>query len=158
MNKYLWTVTSMSTMPSPPAPINEYTVLAQYTGTATNGATPLATASISGSAQFAIPPSVGDKMYTPYPDLTEAQVLGWIQEEPNLVINIQANLDGQIESQLNPPITPTPTPLPWAVSPLPAEEVVSLPAEETPAPVDVAPIEVAPVDVAPVDVAPVEVV
>ena len=113
MNTYLWTVTSMSTMPSPPAPINEYTVLAQYIVTASNSETPPVTAEISGSAQFSLP-IVDNKDYTPYQNLTEEQVLGWIQAEQNLVINTQANLDGQIESQISPPITPKITPLPWA--------------------------------------------
>jgi hypothetical protein len=112
MNTYLWTVTSMSTMPSPPAPINEYTVLAQYAVTATNGATPPVTASIGGSAQFPLPTDENGN-YTPYADLTQEQVLGWIQAEPNLVINTEANLDGQIQSQVTPPVSLTAQPLPW---------------------------------------------
>jgi hypothetical protein len=113
MNTYKWTITSMSTLPSPPAPTSEYAVLAQYTVTASNGDTPPITASISGSAQFPLPTDENGN-YTPYADLTEEQVLGWIQAEPNLVINTEANLDGQIESQISPPITPEVTPLPWA--------------------------------------------
>ena len=112
MNTYKWTVTSMSTLPSPPAPVNEYVVLAQYTVTASNGATPPVTAEINGSAQFTVPTNE-DGNYTPYADLTEEQVLGWIQAEPNLVINTEANLDGQIESQISPPVSPESTPLPW---------------------------------------------
>jgi hypothetical protein len=111
MNTYVWTITSMATLPKPPAPIEECAVLAQYTVTATNNATPPITAEISGSSQFTIPN--GTKNLTPYADLTEEQVLGWIQSEPNLVINTQANLDGQIASQITPPITPEITPLPW---------------------------------------------
>ena len=113
MNTYLWTVTSMSTLPSPPAPVNEYVVLTQYTVTASNGATPPVTAEIGGSAQFTVPTNENGN-YTPYADLTEEQVLSWIQAEPNLVINTEANLDGQIQSQITPPITPEVTPLPWA--------------------------------------------
>jgi len=113
MNTYKWTITSMSTLPSPPAPVNEYVVLAQYTVTASNGAKRLVTAKISGSAQFTVPTNE-DGNYTPYADLTEEQVLGWIQAEPNLVINTEANLDGQIKSQISPPVSPESTPLPWA--------------------------------------------
>ena len=113
MNTYVWTITSMSTLSSPPAPVNEYAVLAQYTVTASNGDTPPVTASIDGSAQFAVP-TTENTDYTPYANLTEEQVLGWIQAEPNLVENTQANLDGQIQSQITPPITPEVTPLPWA--------------------------------------------
>ena len=109
MNTYKWTITSMSTLPSPPAPINECAVMARYTVTATNPDN--LTASIDGTVQFSIPTS-GD--LTPYADLTEEQVLGWIQSEPNLVINTEANLDGQISSQITAPIVPEVTQLPWA--------------------------------------------
>jgi hypothetical protein len=102
----------MSTLPKPPAPIEEFAVLAQYIVTATNNAIPPVTAEISGFSQFII--TNDTKNLTPYADLTEEQVLEWIQSEPNLVINIQANLDGQIASQITPPITPEVTPLPWA--------------------------------------------
>lgn len=112
MNTYVWTITSMSTLPSPPAPVNEYVVLAQYTVTTSNGDTPPVTAYIGGSAQFSVP-TTENTDYTPYADLTEEQVLGWIQSEPNLVENIQANLDGQIASKVTPPIAPKITPLPW---------------------------------------------
>ena len=110
-NTYTWTVTSMSTLPSPPAPINEYVVNAQYTVTGTNGATPPVTASINGIAIFSIDTTVTP---IPYNSLTEAQVLSWIQDQPNLVVNMQSNIDGQIESIVNPPVSPQNTPLPWA--------------------------------------------
>jgi hypothetical protein len=111
MNTYLWTVTSLSTLPKPPAPIEEFAVLAQYIVTATNNAIPPVTAEINGSSQFTIPHDT--KNLTPYADLTEEQVLSWIQSESNLIVNIQANLDAQILSQITPPITPEITPLPW---------------------------------------------
>lgn len=112
MNTYLWTITSMSTLPKPPAPIEDCAVFAQYLVTASNNDTPPITAEIIGSSQFDVPKT--SKNLTPYADLTEKQVLEWIQSEPNLVINIQANLDGQISSQITPPIVPEVTPLPWA--------------------------------------------
>jgi len=109
MNKYLWTITSMSTLPKPPAPIEDCAVMARYTVKASNENN--FTASIDGIVEFLI--STTENL-TPYTDLTEEQVLGWIQSEPNLVINTQANLDGQIASQITPPIVPEVTPLPWA--------------------------------------------
>jgi hypothetical protein len=102
----------MYTLSKPPAPIEDCAVSANYTVTATNNANPLITAKFNASAQFPFPTNT--KNITPYEELTEEQVLGWIQSEPNLVINIQANLDGQIESQIKPPIVPEVTPLPWA--------------------------------------------
>jgi len=109
-NTYIWTITSMSTLPSPPAPINEYVVLAQYLVTGTDGTN---TASIAGSSQFTIDTTATP---IPYSQLTQAEVLGWIQAEPNLVINTQANIDGQIASIVSPPISPAVTELPWVTA------------------------------------------
>ena len=114
-NTYTWTITSMSTLPSPPAPINEYVVLAQYLVTGTDGTN---TASIQGSSQFTIDTTVTP---IPYSQLTQSQVLGWIQAEPNLVENTQANIDGQIASIVSPPISPAVTGLPWATQQAPAQ-------------------------------------
>ena len=105
-NQYLWTVTALSTMPTPTP---EYVVLAQYTVTGTDGTITVET---QGTSQFSVNPEQTD--FVPYADLTEAIVLGWIQSEQNLVVNTQANLDGQIESIVNPPVTPQITPLPWS--------------------------------------------
>jgi len=60
-----------------------------------------------GSASFA--PPTGS--FTPYPDLTEAQVLGWCYANGVDQSAIEANVTQQINDQINPPIT-TP-PLPW---------------------------------------------
>ena len=114
MNTYIWTVTTMATMPCPPAPVNEYAVLANYTVTATDG---INIVDFQSQAQFLIEQTVddnGELTYTPYADLTEQQVIGWIQAEPNLVVDIETNLDNQLYVINNPPITPTITPLPWA--------------------------------------------
>ena len=123
-NTYTWTVTAMATMPSPPAPINEYVVLANYTVTGTDGVN---TVELQSQAQFTIEqtqPTVTitnadgtvttqDTPYIPYANLTEADVIGWIQAEQNLVVNTEANLDGQLYSITNPPISAVITPLPW---------------------------------------------
>jgi hypothetical protein len=111
MNTYLWKVTSISTLPSPPAPIDKCAVIVEYKVTATSKGESPVTASINGFSQFSLP--VGENL-TPYADLTEEQVISWIQSEPNLIENVQANLDGQIDSKINPPIAPELTPLPWA--------------------------------------------
>ena len=52
--------------------------------------------------------------FTPYADLTLAQVVGWVQDMMGTeqVAAINANIEQQIENQVNPPIV-TP-PLPWA--------------------------------------------
>lgn len=51
--------------------------------------------------------------YTPYADLTQDQVLGWIWGSGVDKDATQAALDKSIENQVNPPVV-TP-PLPWSV-------------------------------------------
>jgi hypothetical protein len=60
-----------------------------------------------GSASFA-PPSGS---FTPYPDLTEQQVLGWCYANGVDQAAIEANVSLQIENQINPPVIAPP--LPW---------------------------------------------
>lgn len=50
--------------------------------------------------------------FTPYPDLTEQQVLGWCWNSGVDKDATEANIDTQIANQVNPPIV-TP-PLPWS--------------------------------------------
>jgi hypothetical protein len=58
-----------------------------------------------------------DVPFTPYPDLTEAQVIGWVQAAmgPEQVASYEANVAQQIQDQIDPPVV-TP-PLPWAPAP-----------------------------------------
>jgi hypothetical protein len=65
-----------------------------------------------GSCSFA-PPSGS---FTPYPDLTQEQVLGWCYENGVDKTAIEANVSLQIENQINPPVVSLP--LPW-VEPAP---------------------------------------
>ena len=60
-----------------------------------------------GSASFA-PPSGS---FTPYPDLTEQQVLGWCFSNGVDQSAIEANVTAQINDQINPPVIAPP--LPW---------------------------------------------
>jgi hypothetical protein len=52
--------------------------------------------------------------FTPYADLTEAQVIGWVQSAMGAeqVAAYEANVAQQIEDQIDPPVV-TP-PLPWS--------------------------------------------
>ena len=70
------------------------------------------TASIGGNNTF----TVQDGPFTPYDQLTEAQVLGWVQAAlgPDGVGNTEACVQGQINSMINPPVSPEAQPLPWA--------------------------------------------
>ena len=60
-----------------------------------------------GSASFA-PPT---EAFTPYPDLTQDQVLGWCFANGVDKSAIEANVTAQIENQINPPVIAPP--LPW---------------------------------------------
>ena len=61
-----------------------------------------------GSCSFA-PPSGS---FTPYPDLTQEQVLDWCYANGVDQAAIEANVTAQIEAQINPPVVSLP--LPWA--------------------------------------------
>lgn len=52
--------------------------------------------------------------FTPYADLTQDQVIGWVQDAigPGGVAVLEANVAKQIEDQINPPVVSPP--LPWA--------------------------------------------
>jgi hypothetical protein len=65
-----------------------------------------------GSCSFA--PPTGS--FTPYPDLTQDQVLGWCYANGVDQAAIEANVTAQINDQINPPIIAPP--LPW-VTPVP---------------------------------------
>ena len=59
-----------------------------------------------------------DADFTPFADLTEAQVIGWLEAalgDEQLAAQITA-LDAQIEDQINPPIVRPP--LPWVSPPM----------------------------------------
>lgn len=103
---YTWTIEGMSTMPTPEP---DFVVNVRWKLTGTDGTH---TASIDGDTQKA---QVEGDTFTPYANLTEAQVLGWVQDDlgENGIANYQANVDGQINSMINPPVSPTNEPLPW---------------------------------------------
>jgi hypothetical protein len=67
--------------------------------------------SVYGSVGVTIDP---DAPFTPYADLTEAQVIGWVQTAMGAeqVASYEANVAAQIADQINPPVV-TP-PLPWS--------------------------------------------
>lgn len=52
--------------------------------------------------------------FTPFADLTEAQVIGWVQAAMGAeqVTAYEANVAAQIEAQINPPVVNPP--LPWS--------------------------------------------
>jgi len=91
-----------------------------------------------GSCSFQ--PPTGE--FTPYPDLTQEQVLGWCYANGVDKTAIEANVTQQINDQINPPVIAPQ--LPWAAQPLPP---VPPPVEIVPPLIEQAvPVLVAPVD------------
>jgi hypothetical protein len=68
-------------------------------------------ATVYGSQSIA--PYTKGATFTPYADLTQAQVIGWVQDAmgESQVAAINANIEQQIENQVNPPVVNPP--LPW---------------------------------------------
>lgn len=107
MTTFTWAVDALYTETI--ADQQDYVVIANYTLVGVDGEYE---ASISNTARFSTE-SVGE--FIPYADLTEAIVVGWIQDElgEDGVANLEACVQGQIDSLINPPVSPVLTPLPF---------------------------------------------
>lgn len=107
MNTYNWTISALDCKPQEDG-LNDVVVTAHWRVDATDGTY---TAGVYGTQSFSLN-TEGD--FTPFADLTQEQVVGWVQEGMGIeaVTSLQENLDTQIANQVNPPIV-TP-PLPWA--------------------------------------------
>ena len=105
---YTWSVLSMSTLPAVEGQV-DVVVSAQWLLTGVDGET---TASIGGNSKFVLEQGSG---FTPYSELTEAEVIGWIQSVLGAsgVYSMEMCVQGQINSILNPPVSPEAQPLPW---------------------------------------------
>jgi len=105
---YTWTVDQMYTLdtPEPGFVVNVLWMLTGVDGQYT--------ASIGGNSQFA----VQEGTFTPYSQLTQTQVIGWVQAALGAdgIANFEANVQGQINSMITPPVSPQNTPLPWATA------------------------------------------
>jgi hypothetical protein len=103
--QFTWTINQMFTVDTPEP---GFVVNALWTLTGVDGQY---TASIDGNNQF----TVQEGTFTPYADLTQDQVIGWVQAAlgPDGIANYEANVNGQIASMQNPPVSPQNTPLPW---------------------------------------------
>ncbi len=106
MTTFTWTIDSMYTIDTPEP---GFVVNVLWTLTGVDGQY---TASIGGNSQF----TVQEGTFTPYSQLTQAQVIGWVQDSlgPDGIANFEANVQGQINSMITPPVSPQNTPLPWA--------------------------------------------
>ena len=102
---YTTTIQSMYTVPNPTG----YVVNVIFEVSGTDGTN---TASIGGNINFT--PEQNQPDFVPYDQLTEAEVLAWINEATDNQANYYANIDGQIKSIVNPPVSPASQPLPWS--------------------------------------------
>ena len=93
-----------------------FTVHWTLTGTETEGENTY-TGSVYGSVGVTLD---AESPFTPYDQLTEQQVLGWVWESGVDKDASEANVAQQIANQINPPVV-TP-PLPWATPQEPAVE------------------------------------
>ena len=103
--QFTTTINQMYTIPNPTG----YVVNVLFTVSGTDGTY---TAKIDGNINFA--PEQGQPDFVPYDQLTQAEVIGWINTATNNQENYYANIDGQINSMITPPVSPTSQPLPWS--------------------------------------------
>lgn len=109
MTTYTWTITSMSVMPVLDGQTDvvvsaQWNILGQDQGYTYN---------LAGWQQFTLQQGEG---FTPYNQLTEAQVIGWVQETmgEGAVSNYEASVQGSLDALINPPVVPVIEPLPWS--------------------------------------------
>jgi len=68
---------------------------------------------LAGWQQFTLEQGEG---FTPYNELTEAQVIEWVKNamSENGVANMEAAVQGSLDAINNPPVEPVIAPLPWS--------------------------------------------
>lgn len=111
MKNYTWTTTNLYTEDK--YGHTDYVVDAIYEilGTEESGET-IYTAKLSNTATFQV---VQGNDFIPYADLTNAIVIGWVQDQLGIdgVSNYEASVGGMIDSQITPPVSPENKPLPF---------------------------------------------
>ena len=106
-NTYTTTIQKMYTLNTPE---QGFVVNVLFNVSGTDGVN---TASIDGNIQFT---DQVESDYIPYNQLTEAQVIGWINAATDNQANYYSNIDGQIASLVNPPVSPASQALPWTTA------------------------------------------
>ena len=104
-----WVIEWMQTTPSTATPPE--TVLTA--GWRCNGVQDAYSATVYSTVSFPQPEEGG--VFTPYADLTQEQVLGWVWANGVDKDATEAAVQGQIDNQINPPVVQPP--LPWATAP-----------------------------------------
>jgi hypothetical protein len=109
MTTYTWSILQMSVMPVLDGQTDvvvsaNWNILGEDQGYTYN---------LAGWQNFTLQQGEG---FTPYDQLTEAQVIGWVQNAmgENGVASMQASVEGSLNALINPPVQPVIEPLPWA--------------------------------------------
>jgi hypothetical protein len=112
MSTITWQIEQLSCYPQEEGQTDVvFSVAWRVTGVDDTSGTPLY-GTIYGSQ--GLNPYTAKAPFTPYADLTQAQVIGWVQDAMGAeqVAAINASIEQQIENQVNPPIVNPP--LPWS--------------------------------------------
>lgn len=109
MITYTWNILKMDVLPQ----IDGYTdvvVTAEWSLTGVDGEY---SGAVSAWQQFNLPQGEG---FTPYNQLTEQQVIGWVQEKIGQedISLYEKSVASVIQNKKTPPPQPEPMPLPWA--------------------------------------------
>jgi hypothetical protein len=104
---YQWTIQQLECKPQEDG-LTDVVVTAHWNVSATDSTN---TTSAYGTQSFTLQQG---ESFTPYADLTQDQVVGWVQANMGIdeVTKLQENLDKQIKDLSNPPIVKPP--LPWS--------------------------------------------
>jgi len=104
---YTWAVVQMDAYPEQDGE-TDVVFNVHWTLTGTDGTY---SGNVYGSQSVAVDP---EAPFTPYADLTQAQVIGWVKDAlgEEQVASLEANVAEQIANQINPPVV-TPA-LPWS--------------------------------------------
>jgi hypothetical protein len=112
---YTWMIKGLKKQDDPSAELNDIIVQTYWECTGTDEDNNSGT--FHGATPFD-PDQVDPANFTAYEDLTEAQVLGWIQDVVNNNPSYKAHIDEQIQKQINAIVRPLTEvdadALPWA--------------------------------------------
>ena len=112
---YSWKIKSLKKQDDPSAELEDIIVQTHWECTGTNSANNSGT--FHGATPFQ-PDQVDPEEFTTYEDLTETQVLGWIQAVVNGNPGYKAHIDEQIQKQIDAIVRPMvevqSDALPWA--------------------------------------------
>ena len=108
MSNFTWSINQMSVMPVLEGQTDvvvaaQWNILGEDQGASYN---------LIGWQPFTLVQGEG---FTPYNQLTQEQVVGWVKNTmgENQVANLEAAVQGSLNAILNPPVEPVIAPMPW---------------------------------------------